>query len=228
MTNQPEHPPLSPLVQKFINEFARKYSPNFTIRNKAHKDGLYAVASFFGKIFNPEIDTRYLTQVLHECWLPPHMFEKDDISLITTLAHETMHERDRKEWTSVGTLLLYGFPQILAVFSLLSILAIWFGLGWLFCLGFLLFLLPFPAPGRMWMELRAYRVNMLFIREVLKADENYQRGMAVHYSQQYTGPAYFFMWPFKNHIIHLLLTQKPHPYYDDLRAWLRANGVLIP
>lgn len=222
----PEHPPLSPLVEKFINEFARKYSPKFKIRNKAHKDGLYAVASFFGKLFNPEIDSRYLTQVLHECWLPPHLFEYSDMDLITTLAHEVMHERDRKEFTSFGAFMLYGSPQVLAIPALLSFLALGLGLGWLACLAFLVFLLPLPAPGRMWMELRAYRVQMMFLRRVHKADEDYLRAMADHYSKQFTSAAYFFMWPFKNHIIHLLLTEKPHPYYDDLRAWLTENGLL--
>lgn len=226
MTNSDLTPTLSPLVQKFIKEVTRKYSPNFVVKDKTHKTGLYAVASFFAKIFNPEIDSRYLTQVLNECWIPPHILEYSDTDFLATLAHETMHERDRKSWTSLGAFLTYGTPQILAVFSLLSFLALGFGLGWLACLGFLLFLLPIPAPGRMWMELRAYRVNMLFLRHVHQSEDFYLKAMAEHFAGQFTGAGYYFMWPFKKHIISLLLKEQPHPYYDEVLAWLAANGLI--
>lgn len=219
-------PTLSPMVQKFINEVTKKYSPKFVIKDKTHKTGLYAVASFFAKIFSPEIDSRYLTQVLNECWLPPHILSYSDADFIQTLAHETMHERDRQEWSSLGAFLLYGTPQILAMFSLLSFLALGFGLGWLACLGFLVFLLPIPAPGRMWMELRAYRVNMLFIRHVYHAPKEHLEAMALHYSKQFTESSYYFMWPFKNHIISLLLEEKPHPFYDEVKTWLEANNFI--
>lgn len=225
MTSSNTNPELSPLVQKFIEEVTRKYSPKFVVRNKAHKEGLYAVASFFAKIFNKKIDTDFVTQTLHECWVAPMFLAYRDADLIMILAHETMHERDRKAWSTFAVFLLYFMPQLLAVFALLSLVAIGGNLAWLWCLGFLLFLLPIPSPGRAWIELRAYRVNMLILRHVHKYSEETIRAFADSRAKSFTGMSYYLMWPFKKHIVGLLLKEVPHPFYDELKAWIVANNL---
>lgn len=227
-TLDPSRPVPSPKVQKFISEVTHKYSPHFTIRDKAHKQGLYAFLSFFAQIFNPNMDTKFLTQVLHECWVPPGFLNYPDSHVIQAIAHETFHEYDRKKMSVPVAFFLYAFPQILAPLALLSILAIWFGLGWLACLGFLLFLLPLPAPGRMWLEIRAYRVNMMFLKYVTQVSEEGIRGMAVHYSTHFTGPNYYFMWPFRNHIIGLLLKEVKLDIYEEYKQWLLKEGFIDP
>jgi hypothetical protein len=224
----PSRPQPSPKVEKFINEVVRKYSPKFVIRDKTHKTGLYAVASFFAKIFNDKIDTRFLTQVLHECWVPPGFLEAPDEHVLMAIAHETLHEHDRRKMSVPVAFLLYFFPQVLAVFSMLAILAIWFGPGWLICLGFLLFLLPLPAPGRMWLELRAYRVNMLFLKYVYQTSAEGLRATAENFATHYTGPNYYFMWPFKNHITNLLLKEVKLDIYEEYKLWLVREGFIDP
>ena len=139
-------------VQKFIEDIAYPVNPNFKIKNKEHKTGLYAIASFFGKIFNPELDTKYITVSLGECWYPADYFDtsgnlKEDRvnEVIEILAHEVIHEYDRKRFGTVLYTIAYAFPQILAIFALGAIGAIW-NPWWLLCLAFLLFLAPIPAP----------------------------------------------------------------------------------
>ena len=227
-TLDPSRPLPSPMVQKFISEITRKYSPKFVIRDKAHKEGLYAVASFFAKIFNDKIDSKFLTQVLHECWVPSGFLNYPDSHVIQAIAHETFHEYDRKRMSVPVAFLPYAFPQIFAVLSLLSILSVWFGLGWLACLGFLLFLLPIPAPGRMWLELRAYRVNMLFLKYVYQVAPEGLVGIADNFSTHFTGANYYFMWPFRKHITNLLLKEVELDIYEEYKQWLLKEGFIDP
>lgn len=224
--NSNSHNKPSIIVQKFINEITKKYSPNFVIKNKEHKKGLYAIVSFFAKIFNPNIDTAYVTQILNECWVPDNFLNRADANVLSVIAHETFHEYDRKRLTTPVVFILYAFPQIFAIFSLLSFLSIWWGIEWLTCISFLFFLLPLPAPGRMWIEVRAYRVNMMFLKYVHQTAPEGLIGMAEHYSKQFTGPSYYFMWPFKKHIVKLLLKEVQHDIYEEYKQWLLKEGFI--
>ncbi len=62
-------------MQKFLDEVVYKVNPDFKIKNKANKSGLYAFLSFFGKLFNPEIDTRYISVINGECWYLSSYFD---------------------------------------------------------------------------------------------------------------------------------------------------------
>jgi hypothetical protein len=87
----------------------------------------------------------------------------------------------------------YGMPQLL---SLLSVLAF---ISPLFLLS-LLFLLPLPSPVRMWAEMRAFRRSVELGRDpdlIVK---------------MFIDKTYFFMWPFKKHVLKML--KKPSPYKE--------------
>lgn len=120
-----------------------------------------------------------------------------------TLQHEAVHILDMD--TFFGLLpeklkyvnrilfkIAYFFPQCLFVFGLLGFVNPWMFL----CL---LFLLPFPAPFRAIAEFRGYRRSL----EIFK----YKEDMAV---RNFTGPAYYFMWPFKKHVIKMLKKDSPY------------------
>lgn len=215
-------------VQKFMEDIVYPVNPNFVIKNKAHKTGLYAIASFFGKIFNPEIDTRYVTVSLGECWYPADFFDaegnlKEELanSVIEIMAHETLHEYDRKRIGTVPYTILYAFPQILAVFALGAIGAIW-NLWWLLCLLFLLFLAPIPAPGRAWAELRGYYTNMMVTRLNGHDPKFYAEWAA---KTQFCSAAYYFMFPFESYVVKKLLetNYENEDIYIKIKNWLVEN-----
>ncbi len=216
-------------MQKFLDEIVYPVNPNFKIKNKANKNGLYAFLSFFGKIFNPTIDEKYITIVAGDCWFPASYFDSNgnfredhSESAIETLAHETLHEYDRKRITTFPYFLLYAFPQILAIFSLGAIGAIW-NSWWLLCLLFLLFLVPIPAPGRAWSEIRGYRVNVMIGR--LKNDMNIQGYIEWVADKQFCSSSYYFMFPFRGYVIRKLLETEyeKEDMYLKIKDWFLKN-----
>jgi len=133
-----------------------------------------------------------------------------------TMEHEWVHLKDNNTFyglmpwmpkfvnrflCAVG----YIFPQVLAVGALGAFGAFAFP-PMLFCLGFLLFLLPLPAPLRTWTEFRGYRRSLELMSERSRED-GLER--AVHH---FSSSSYYFMWPFKNSVRRQL--QKPSPYKD--------------
>jgi hypothetical protein len=115
--------------------------------------------------------------------------------MVELLAHELRHAIDNRKIGGALYVLGYLSPQIFAVLSLLSLLAIWFGLGWLGCLAFLLCILPIPSPGRMIIERRGYAMSNACdywlwgdISSPAQIDWS---------TKQFTGSGYYFMWPFK-------------------------------
>lgn len=121
--------------------------------------------------------------------LPPHLDSWKAISYIGTLAHEYVHLSDRKRMGQLFNF-LYLCPQILAIpLALLSFSSLW----WLFAL---VLLAPIPSIGRSWLEFRGYRMSMA-IRWWL---EN-QRVPSEHYAKKFTGPNYYFMFPFRKFLI---------------------------
>ncbi len=216
-------------MEKFLNEVVYPVNPDFKIKNKANKSGIYSFLSFFGKIFNPELDTRYITVVNGECWYPADYFDEHGNfkesyaqSGIEIMAHETMHEYDRKRLGSFLYTMMYASPQILALLALGAIGAIW-NLWWLLCLLFLLLLAPLPSPGRAYIELRGYRVNIMLERLKTYGDPQAYAEWAAE--TQFCSPAYFFMFPFKSYVVGKLLEREyeNEPVYKKIMEWFKDN-----
>lgn len=153
--------------------------------------------------FVPDFLTRYTTTVGSTIYASRRL--QEDTNPIPTLAHECQHIMDNKR---LGILysVIYLFPQILAVLSLLSTLAIWFStwhLLWLLCL---LFLTPIPAPGRTWVEKRGYLMSLVCYSWLY--DTTLASNQLSFMLQQFTGPAYYFMRPYGE---------------DKLRLWFLDN-----
>jgi len=215
-------------IDTFMQDVVLKINPNFRIRNKAHPDTWYWLASKIVGLFNKEMDTRYVTVINGQCWFPSEYFDKDgnmqtyhEWNVIRTLAHESVHEFDRKRLGTVPFTVLYLFPQIFAVFALLSFLAFW-NLSWLWCLLFLLLLAPIPAPGRAWLEARAYRVNMSFGKMSGWDPEIFAKSI---YDQNFESPAYYFMMPFKGWVFKRLLdtSHENEEPYKTILEWYSAR-----
>jgi len=220
MTKHKENIILPDTVRNFLQDVVWEINPKFRIRNKAHPTGLYSIARVFIKLFNKEIDTRYITVINGECWFPSSYFSEDgkkfindSTGVLSVLAHESVHELDRKRLGTIPFTALYLFPQILAVFSLLSILAVW-NLNWLWCLLFLLCLTPLPAPGRVYLETRGYKMNMSFARIRGLNLDDYASAII---TQQFTSPAYYFMaYPWSRGTIKEDLTDPSHENDEEI------------
>ncbi len=120
-------------------------------------------------------------------------FKEDPESSFHVLAHEYVHLLDTKKngaWFRFS----YILPQVMAILSVFSLLAIWFGLWWLFSLCAILFILPIPAYFRMKIELRGYAMGMatrIWMNGKIEPDyKEYIMG-------RFVGFDYYKMWPFK-------------------------------
>ena len=219
------------IVQKFMEEVAWKVNPNFQIRNKAKPDGLYSIVSKVVGLFNKTVDTHYITVINGQCWFPAKYFNEagtemldGTIRTIDILAHEVVHEYDRARLGTVPFTLMYLFPQILAVFSLLSILAFW-NTTWLVCLLFALFLAPLPAPGRAWIEIRGYKTIMSL--GTLNAWDPALLSYSI-IKNNFTSANYYFMMPFFDWTSKRLLdtSHESEEIYKTIISWYKQN-VLV-
>ena len=172
--------------------------PKFAIKRKT-ESLLMRLLSFI-LFFNKGFMTTYVTTVYPAMYVPDWWgFQKSREKVeIEILAHEYVHLYDRKRmWWLFN--ILYLSPQI---FSLFAIGALW-NLSFLW---FLLCLLPWPSPGRAWLEFRGYRMSFAAIYWMRIAEnpeikekhytflENCDITLVI---KQITGSAYYFMFPFK-------------------------------
>lgn len=217
------------IVQRFLAEVVLPQNKKFVIKSKSNPTGLYKALAPILRIFNPDIDN-YITVLFDECWVPSNFFLSPTVEILMTLAHETVHEHDRKKYGNVAFSLMYLFPQVLALGAFLSLLAIWFGPWWLLALGFLLFLLPLPSPTRTKLEVRGYQVTMMILEKAYGYSREKLAGEAERISREFTGPAYYFMWPFKKNIQERLLDTSSHSeiVYVEILNFFYNEGLIRP
>lgn len=189
----------SPRLRGMI-ELCRAEIPDFKIAFKTESAWMKFL-NVFAQVFNKDFMTRYTTTSLSTVYFP----SKDDLlshqeMYADVLAHELVHMVERKSEGTVWNFLRYAFPQILAVLALLSLGAIW-SLWFLLALVFLLALAPLPAPGRRDIEFRGYTMSIAVFqwRYGVLTDAMFDST-----ADQFTGSAYYFMWPFRTDIMHRL------------------------
>jgi len=162
--------------------------PGFAIERKDESLLMKILSCFL--FFNEKFMSRYATMVYPKVYVPKWWGKNKrtahpELSIMT---HEYMHLLDRKR---MGWLfnIMYLSPQI---FSLLALGAFW-NRWFLFAL---LFLLPWPSPGRAWLEYRGYRMTMAFQywTKRTKCDIDW-------IVNQFTGASYYFMFPFREFLI---------------------------
>src|SRR5208282_4238572 len=148
--------------------------------------------------FNPAFMNNYITTIGDTTYFPSESFvSKDPLNASIVLLHELVHVTDEKTYSKFLFGLSYLFPQILA--PLCAIL--FFFTHWYIALPImLLFLAPLPAPFRMNWEKRAY-IAALYAQNAIakRLNDGTSLPNAMTYDlTQFTGGAYYFMWPFSN------------------------------
>jgi len=184
--------------------------------------------------FNPGFMVDYITTIGGTVYFPERML-KEDGTVWSVLPHETQHGVQFNKMSVPVAALVYLFPQWLSLLSLLSLGAIWGGLWWLLWLTNLLWLAPWPAPGRKWMEMQGYALSLLVKYEQYRAIGREDAiGVPPYMVRQFTGSFYYFMWPFKARVEAELgdwITKikdgridKELPIAADIRRIIRENS----
>lgn len=222
MTNQEQFTAL-------YKEISKRH-PKFSIKRKETNSFMkFLFEISLMRLWNKNFMTNYITTIGNTIYWP--MDHRDVIPVgalqsdFDILAHEYMHIFDRQRQGTFVYTLSYLFPQWLALLSLGAIGAVWTPWCLLFLLC-LLFLAPWPAPGRRDIELRGYGIDL--------AAEEWRTGSATFFTsttEQFTGWSYYRMsWSPKyidyklmqyTLLAHLnMLTEEPFVVVRDI---IKAN-----
>jgi len=192
-----------------------KNIPGFEIKAK-NKSKFIKFLSFL-LFFNKGFMTNYITTLYPRIFVPDDTWEKrNPLSAVMVYAHEYVHLKDR-HLMGWGFNYLYLTPQLYSLFALLAIFA---SNWWLLSL---LFLLPIPSPGRMWLELRGYTMTMAVA---------HWYGYTVvpnHYIKYFTKSGYYWMFP-SDRIMEWLLWREFEKIRDNNLSPLQqeVKEVLFP
>jgi hypothetical protein len=174
--------------------------PGFELTFKNESDWMKFL-NLFAQLFNKGFMTRFTTTAGATVYIPSRQYLLDNQEAVAgVLAHELVHMKEAQKDGVVLMFLRNAFPQILAALALFALIALW-SPWFLLALIFLLALLPLPSPSRRDVELRGYAM-MMAIRywtggEFVEADYTF-------YANEFTGSAYYFMWPFRDDIMNRL------------------------
>ena len=162
---------------------------------------------FLGAIlyfFNPKFMTHYTTVIGTTIYFPSHEWlESNYENALSIISHEYVHMIDESKMPFGIYKFMYLFPQILVIFSLFAFLAFWN--SWcLFFLGFLIFILPWPAAGRTWIEARGYSMTMFFSEKTISGPYNANLD-ARYLSRKFTGSSYYWMCRDRDAVVDMLL-----------------------
>lgn len=112
--------------------------------------------------------TKYVTTIGSTIYVPSDWSERREDERFATLRHEAVHLRQFRRYTPVGMSLIYLFP-ILPL-----------GLAW----------------GRARLEWEAYAETVRVVAEIHGRAAVHDPGFRRYIVEQFTGPAYGWMWPF--------------------------------
>lgn len=169
-------------------------APGFALKFKNESVPMRVLGTLM--FFNPSFMTEYTTTIGRTVYFPSKQYVLDNQSIaFEILAHELVHMVDEK--SDKAYKVKYLFPQILSLMALLSVFSFVSAWALLFLL-FLLALLPLPAPWRKTTELRGYTMSLAMLHWTGDAIDN---STLDYYAKQFTGSAYYFMWPFKSAVM---------------------------
>ena len=173
-------------VRTHLEDSIKKEFPDFEYVDKRYSKFMKFLAQLL--FFNKSFMSSYITVVGNKVYVPKLPWKKTNpYGAIEVLSHEWVHMKDNKR-LGIWFKLLYLFPQILAPLALLGFWNPWF-------LLFLLCILPYPALWRAKFELRGYTISMAVRYWLLKEEPNYD-----FLVKQFTGPNYYYMYPFEDYM----------------------------
>lgn len=213
------------LRERFVSSI-QTVTPGYKIVRKENSRLMRFLATIL--FFNPGFMTNYTTTIGTTVYLPKQR-ATSGTQVIITLAHEAQHVWDSQHW-GVAYYVGYLFPQILALGSLLSLLAIWFSIWWLLCLCLLLFLAPLPAPGRMMIERRGYLMSCAVAWWRYNNDIINEDGWPI---TQFTSMNYYKMWPFRKSLVRGFISELeqikqgkyPTPVFKTVHDFLKTENL---
>lgn len=128
------------------------------------------------------------TTMGNKVWFPSNEYVSQTLPS-QTLEHEWVHMKDGQTF--------FGWLPFIPAFINRTMMNIMY-IG---CL-------PWPGFVRAYAEIRAYRRSLELVEDERR--ETYKSWVI----EQFTGPSYFFMWPFRSHIERLL--EDPSPYREEM------------
>lgn len=140
--------------------------------------------------FNKGFMTDYITTIGTKVYWPNA--DKLGGQNFEVLFHESQHAYDYKR-NPPWFVLSYLSPQILALLSLMSFIALTGNLLWLLSLLWLVMLAPLPSPMRNHWELRGSACNMAY---TLWARGRVPSHVKERIRENFISSDYYFMWPF--------------------------------
>tara|TARA_R100001594_G_scaffold116862_1_gene151966 strand:- start:765 stop:1421 length:657 start_codon:yes stop_codon:yes gene_type:complete len=188
--------------------------PGFKIRPKKDSPLMRVLSSLL--FFNKGFMNRYITTIYPVIYVPDWWGKHKNMSFseLGIIAHEYVHLRDRKKLGWIFNL-LYLSPQIFSLLFFAAFWNLWFLLA-------LLFLLPWPSPGRAWLEYRGYRMSMAFYYWMKKEKCNIE--MLV---DEFTGSNYYYMLPFRKFLIKKFNKDYDKIVAGDLTSELKELKYII-
>jgi len=189
-----------------IYSLTKQMIPDFRIKFK--NESIFQRIIGFLLFFNHRYMTEYTSTFGNTVWFPSRQFvENKKRRAAKILAHELVHLVDRNTYVVLFEI-LYLLPQVFAVFSLFSLLAIWFSPLWLCCLLFLVFVAPIPSITRANLEMRGYAMNMAINVWTHGSIPDDMKDWVVGV---FSGWGYYRMWPCE----------------EDVRKWIDAVETKI-
>lgn len=215
-------------TELYLEEVMSKFAKGVSIRPKSESK-LMKLLNPFVSIFNKRFMTGYITTVGKTIWAPDDWIkDRTEIMKLRTICHEGKHIVQSVEQTNLLHGILYMFPQSLAVFSLLSILAFFYSTSWAWALLFLLFLAPLPAPFRYKKEMEAYRINVFFAKNVYKSNDAVVEIVKENVVKNLAKSFYYFCWPFPKKVrkdIDKDLDITNNEYNKEMVKFLMKHGL---
>lgn len=198
-----------------LTDYIKTQIPGFEILSKKESLLIKVISKLL--FFNKKFLTSYVTTLYPKVYVPSLPWRQEqNAAAMATLAHEYVHLKDRKRMGLFFNF-LYLFPQNLSLFSLLGVFNPW----WYLCL---LFLLPIPSPTRTWLEFRGYRMTLAIWSHFFEKDLNIDRFIETVVENQFAGPSYYWMFPFKKYLIKVF--RKNYANLDNIPEIQEVIGVL--
>lgn len=142
----------------YIAEFQKLIPFRIRLKSDSRTHRLLALAISW---YIPTYLTHYVTIIGRTIYLPKK-HALDHSSSIFMIAHEVVHLMDQRRLSYPVFILMYLSPQILT----LGIFTFpW--IGWWACC-FLIFVLPWPSVGRVYLESRAYGLEQYLIQKSMQ------------------------------------------------------------
>jgi len=186
------------VLREYITFCERRFGVRFVEKSSSRFMKLISWILFFNKSFM----TSYVTTIATTVYWPncEDRWSNNPNGSFYTAFHEAQHAQDYKKYR-LFFFVSYLMPQLLAYFAVFALLAISVTNYTLFFLLALIFLAPLPAYFRMIWEVRGNACGIatdVWTRGSV-SDSNYEAR-----ASRFTGPDYYFMWPFRKDVLRRL------------------------